>query len=48
MKFTLITGNGKVFTFYIKAVAETFQQAYGGTLFTDSIFTKENQNATLS
>jgi hypothetical protein len=48
MKFTLITGNGKVFTFYIKAVAETFQQAYGGTLFTDSILTKETQNETLS
>jgi hypothetical protein len=47
MKFTLITGNGKVFTFYIKAVAETFQQAYGGTLFTDSILTKETQNETL-
>jgi len=48
MKFTLITGNGKVFTFYVKAVAETFQQAYGGTLFTDSILTKETQNATFS
>jgi hypothetical protein len=48
MKFTLITGNGKVFTFFIKAVAETYQQAYGGTLFTDSILTKETQNETLS
>jgi hypothetical protein len=48
MNFTLITDNGKVFTFYVKAVAETFQQAYGGTLFTGSILTKENQNATLS
>jgi hypothetical protein len=48
MNFTLITGNGKVFTFYVKAVAETFQQAYGGTLFTDSILTKENQNESIS
>jgi hypothetical protein len=47
MKFTLITSNGKVFTFYVKAVAETFQQAYGGTLITDSILTKETQNETL-
>jgi hypothetical protein len=47
MKFTLITGNGKVFTFYIKAVAETYQQAYGGILFTGSILTKETQNETL-
>ena len=45
MKFTLITGNGKVFTFFVKAVAETFQQAYGGTLFTGDILTqKETQN----
>jgi hypothetical protein len=48
MKFTLITGNGKVFTFFIKAVAETYQQAYGGTLFTVYILTKETQNETLS
>lgn len=38
MKFTLITRNGKVFTFFVKAVAETFQQAYGGTLITDQIY----------
>jgi hypothetical protein len=48
MKFTLITGNGKVLTFFIKAVAETYQQAYGGTLFANDILIKENQNATLA
>jgi hypothetical protein len=48
MNFTLITRNGKVFTFYVKEVAETFQQAYGGTLFTGSILTQETQNETLS
>ena len=48
MKFTLITSNGKVYNFFIKAVAETYQQAYGGTLFTGSILTKETQNETLS
>lgn len=48
MKFTLITAKGKVYTFYIKAVAETYQQAYGGTLVTGSILTKETQNETLS
>ena len=37
MKFTLITGNGKVFTFYVKAVAETYQQAYGGVIVTATI-----------
>lgn len=48
MKFTLVTSNGKVFTFFIKAVAETFQQAYGGTIITNEILTKEIQNETLS
>jgi hypothetical protein len=48
MKFTLITAKGKVYTFFIKAVAETYQQAYGGTLFTGSILTKETQNETIS
>ncbi len=48
MKFTLITAKGKVYTFFIKAVAETYQQAYGGNLFTGSILTKETQNETLS
>jgi hypothetical protein len=44
MKYTLITKQGKVFTFYLKSVAETFQQAYGGNLITADILTKENQN----
>lgn len=48
MKYTLITTQGKVFTFFIKALAEQFQQAYGGNLFTDSILTKENQNESIS
>ena len=45
MKFTLITGNGKVFTFFLKVVAEQFQQAYGGKIITADILTqKEIQN----
>lgn len=48
MKFTLITATGKVYTFFIKAAAETYQQAYGGTLFTGSILAKETQNETIS
>lgn len=32
MKFTLITPTGKLYTFFVQAVAETYQQAYGGTL----------------
>ena len=38
MKYTLITRNGKVFVFNVLACAETFQQAYGGTLITDQLY----------
>jgi hypothetical protein len=38
MKFTLITKNGKIYTFNILACAEAFQQAYGGSLVSDEIF----------
>ena len=34
MKYTLITSRGKVMTFNVKAAAEIYQQAYGGTLCT--------------
>jgi hypothetical protein len=37
MKYTLITSNGKVYTFFIKTVAEQFQQAYGGVVFTQQV-----------
>ena len=47
MKYTLITRKGKVFTFFIKTVAETFQQAYGGTIVTNEILTEEIKNETL-
>ena len=43
MKYTLIASNGKVFTFFIKSVGETFQQAYGGNIITAEIL-KETQN----
>jgi len=48
MKYTLVTGKGKVYAFYIKAVAETFQQAYGGKIITAEILTEENQNETFA
>jgi hypothetical protein len=34
MNFTLITPTGKVYTFFLLAVAKTYQVAYGGTLVT--------------
>lgn len=37
MKYTLITKAGRVYTFYVRAVAETYQQAYGGQLITADI-----------
>ncbi len=37
MKYTVITKAGRVYTFYIKEVAQTYQQAYGGVLVTDEI-----------
>jgi len=37
MKYTLITSNGKVLTFFIRAVAEQFQGAYGGVVFTQQV-----------
>jgi hypothetical protein len=37
MKYTLITSNGKVYTFFIKTVAEQFRQAYGGVVFTQQV-----------
>ena len=37
MKYTLITGKGKVYTFFVRAVAETYQAAYGGNIVTGDI-----------
>ena len=37
MKYTLITRNGKVYTFYIQAVADQYQQAYGGVVITQQV-----------
>lgn len=48
MKYTLVTGKGKVFTFFIKALAETYQKAYGGTLITNEVLTEEIKNETLA
>jgi hypothetical protein len=37
MNYTLITKTGKVYTFYIKALADSYQQAYGGVVITQQI-----------
>ena len=37
MNYTLITKIGKVYTFYVKALADSYQQAYGGVVITQQI-----------
>jgi hypothetical protein len=37
MQYTLITATGRVYTFYVKTLAEQYQQAYGGQVFTADI-----------
>ena len=37
MKYTLITKAGKVYTFYVQAVAELYQTINGGVLITADI-----------
>lgn len=37
MQYTLITAKGKVYTFFLKAVADTYQQAFGGVVFTQQV-----------
>lgn len=44
MQYTLITQKGKVYTFYLKVVAETYQQAYGGIIVTNCILTEQKLN----
>ena len=37
MPYTLITPTGRVYTFYIESVAQTYQQAYSGVIVTRDI-----------
>ena len=50
MNYTLITSTGKLYTFYILSVAETYQKAYGGKIVTGDILvdvtTKSGYNKT--
>ena len=40
MQYTLITSKGRIMQFYLKAVAELYQQIEGGTLFDNSVVQK--------
>lgn len=48
MKYTLITSNGKVLTFFLQVVAEQFQQAYGGVIVTANVLTSKESNETFA
>lgn len=48
MKYTLITKKGKVMTFFVKAVAETYQQAYGGVIVTADVLTIKSPEITIN
>lgn len=41
MEYTLITKTGKIMQFYIKAVAECYQDLYGGTIVTADTLVQE-------
>ena len=45
MKYTLITKQGKVYTFYLKAVADTYAQAFGGVVITQQILVDQKTPA---
>ena len=43
MNYTLILPTGKIMTFYIKSLAETYQNIYGGTLVTkEALYNNSN------
>jgi hypothetical protein len=44
MRYTLITRKGKIYQFYIRQLADTYQRAYGGVVFDETILdTKERE-----
>ena len=42
MQYTLVTSSGKIHTFFLKTVAETYQKAYGGVVFTQQVLVDQN------
>ena len=43
MNYTLLTANGSIKQFYVKSVAELYQQIYGGVVFTSQILEQVGQ-----
>jgi hypothetical protein len=49
MQYTLITKSGKIMQFYIKAVADMYQQGLGGVVLTQQVLkTAENCQKTVA
>lgn len=42
MQYTLISKTGRVYVFFLRTVAEQFQQAYGGVVFSQHILEPVN------
>jgi hypothetical protein len=41
MQYTLITKQGKIYTFYLEATALCYQQVYGGVVFSEKILNQK-------
>ena len=41
MQYTLIMTNGKIMQFYLKGIAELYQQLNGGVIVTNDIFNND-------
>jgi len=41
MNYTLVTPQGRIYTFYIEATALCYQRAYGGVVFSQQILKDE-------
>jgi len=41
MNYTLVTPQGRIYTFYIEATALCYQQVYGGVVFSQQILKDE-------
>ncbi len=41
MQYTLITGSGKVYTFFLESVANLYQTCYGGVVITQQVLETE-------
>jgi type IV secretory pathway VirB9-like protein len=41
MQYTLITKQGRIYTFYLESTALCYQQAYGGVVFSEKILNQK-------